>query len=326
MLQQQINTLKAERDDVIGRLYYEQQKNKELERALEKQHDICRSQVSLVYCLHLNSNCAIFEGETQSSLTLWNALQHKPKIQEQEAALAAAAEEVQQLQRQLIQYKVKYAESAFELQFQGAFQSERGRSLQSPRLTSAAFDSLRHPALRSTKASDGLAASFRNQQTAPPLQHPQHADGSTYFSPRGPISVTAHSSPVVPPLQLQLLQNQILDEQCGNGENVFNDKNQPHAREDKRWARALGGPKKFLSKVFGGLTARDQESSPNVVEAASERVPSDGRQHDMVASRGNSRDSSGSSGELASDRSQRAGAQWALEASASRRTEDSFSS
>lgn len=257
---------------------------------------------------------AMYQGRTQLLLILCNAPQHQPKIEEQEAALAAAAEELQQLQRQLIQYKVKYAESAFELQFQGASQSERGRQLQSPRLNAAAFDSLRHPTLRNSKTADGLAASFKSHQVNQPVQLSQMQDGSTYFSPRGQITVTAHSSPVVPPLQLQLLQNQTLDEQGESGESAPTDKNQPLVRDDNRWTRALGGPKKFLSKVFGNLTARETDSSSNALETTREHISVGGRYQETEGIKGDSRDSSGSSSAVQSDGSQPGSVQGTVEA------------
>lgn len=45
-LQQQVDTLRSERDDMIGRLYYEQQKNRELKAALEKHINVCCREVS----------------------------------------------------------------------------------------------------------------------------------------------------------------------------------------------------------------------------------------------------------------------------------------
>ncbi|OEH77839.1 hypothetical protein cyc_02826 [Cyclospora cayetanensis] len=82
LLSSELSSLKTERDDLIGRLYHQQQKNQELTTQLTEATATCK--------------------------------EHEQQLQQLKQQMETVSTERQQLQSQLIQYKIKYAESAYE--------------------------------------------------------------------------------------------------------------------------------------------------------------------------------------------------------------------
>ncbi|KFG56464.1 hypothetical protein TGFOU_316650B, partial [Toxoplasma gondii FOU] len=78
-----VAALKTERDGLVGELYYERRRHKEVAEAFEQTRYICESE-------------------------------HLPNLEKLRASLEASEAERHEIQAQLIQYKIKYAESAFE--------------------------------------------------------------------------------------------------------------------------------------------------------------------------------------------------------------------
>ncbi|PFH33597.1 hypothetical protein BESB_078130 [Besnoitia besnoiti] len=175
--------LKTERDGLVGELYYERRKQQELSEALQKAKDVCEAE-------------------------------HLPSLEKLRQALDRSEAERHEIQAQLIQYKIKYAESAFEelgarqqamhqgMQRMQTVQQMKSLQLEVDRLTSPRGDgrmSPRGPLSRSNSSCRGgeQAPSLLSRVCAA-LSPRNHRDRGDSLSPRTPHPDGESSRPASP--------------------------------------------------------------------------------------------------------------------------------
>ncbi|CBZ55485.1 conserved hypothetical protein [Neospora caninum Liverpool] len=177
-----VAALKTERDGLIGELYYERRKHQEVAEALEQAKHVCESE-------------------------------HVPNLEKLRASLDASEAERHEIQSQLIQYKIKYAESAFEelgarqqamqqgIQHMHTVQQMRSLQLEVASLTSPR--GLRSASPRGDREPGGTL-SRHNSPRGSEESHSFLSRVCAALSPRGPRETRGHhdsapASPRAPP-------------------------------------------------------------------------------------------------------------------------------
>ncbi|XP_026191165.1 uncharacterized protein LOC34619620 [Cyclospora cayetanensis] len=270
LLSSELSSLKTERDDLIGRLYHQQQKNQELTTQLTEATATCK--------------------------------EHEQQLQQLKQQMETVSTERQQLQSQLIQYKIKYAESAYEelgarqgalqrtltgVSLQGVSPQQSTVSPPSPRGLESLFGGfltfrgVSHTNDHCTGPSMAAAFAQKQQQQQKMLQQQgqqqqPRPDGNSYYSPRGAIPVKASSSPFVPPLQLQMLQQQSpLQQQRQQQQQQHPPQQTPMSpREERGWGASIGGGTRKLFSRIMGKTPKDADEASDLHEGPPRTSPS----------------------------------------------------